>query len=262
MLNCSLKDKRYSDLVQSMLARNDFLCFITQTRKDHQTLSDQFYKVMKLRVTIKTCGNKIEEFRPPMSADEARQLGIDGFAIDYIDGPSPVLATLCSDKRLHASGVALREASAEQFKQLFEDQKISQWATGSTRFQVIRRREYGPGAETTSTKQVRPGQFWTDQPVDNSEKTELQHKWEVKEEEKQELIKAFQEAKDQLGQLEDKENEVVAEIVSLLAFASVYRLTSSRRNSGRTRANCRQPLPTGQRYLRRSVRTREFTHIT
>ncbi|KAK7969351.1 hypothetical protein PG988_008424 [Apiospora saccharicola] len=215
MLNCSLKDKRYSDLVQSMLARNDFLCFVTQTRKDHQKLSDQFYKEMKLRVTIKTCGNKLEEFKSPMSAEEARQLGIDGFAIDYIDGPSPVLATLCSDKRLHASGIALREASAEQFKQLFEGQKLSQWATGSTRFQVIRRREYGPGAETTSTKQVRPGQFWTDQPVDNSEKTELQNKLEAKEEEKQELIKAFQEVKDQLGELEEKENEMVAEITQL-----------------------------------------------
>ncbi|KAK8042146.1 P-loop containing nucleoside triphosphate hydrolase protein [Apiospora rasikravindrae] len=213
MLNCSLKDGRYSDLVQSMLAKNDFLCFITQTRKDHQKLSDQFYKEMKLRVTIKTCVNKIEEFRPPMSADEARQLGIDGFAIDYIDGPSPVLATLCSDKRLHASGVALREASAEQFKQLFEGQKISQWATGSTRFQVIRRREYGPGAETTSTRQVRPGQFWTDQPVDNAEKADLQNKLEAKEEEKQELIKDFGEAKDRLAELENKDKEIAEEIL-------------------------------------------------
>ncbi|KAK6865085.1 P-loop containing nucleoside triphosphate hydrolase protein [Apiospora arundinis] len=215
MLNCSLKDNRYSDLVQSMLGRSDFLCFITQTRKDHQKLSDQFYKEMKLRVTIKTCGNKIEEFKPPMSADEARQLGIDGFAIDYIDGPSPVLATLCSDKRLHVSGVALQEVNAEQFKHLFEGQRISQWATGSTRFQVIRRREYGPGAETTSTRQVRPGQFWTDQPVDNTEKAELQRQLDTKEEERQELKKTFGEAKARLIELEDRENAVKEEISQL-----------------------------------------------
>ncbi|KAK8125654.1 structural maintenance of chromosome (SMC), partial [Apiospora kogelbergensis] len=215
MLNCSLKDKRYSDLVQSMLGRSDFLCFITQTRKDHQKLSDQFYKEMKLRVTIKTCVNKIEEFRPPMSADEARQLGIDGFAIDYLDGPSPVLATLCSDRRLHVSGVALQDVNPQQFKQLFEGQKISSWATGSTRFQVIRRREYGPGAETTSTRQVRPGQFWTDQPVDNAEKVELQKQLEAKVEEKQKLRKTFGEAKAQLSELEERENAVKEEITQL-----------------------------------------------
>ncbi|KAK8089977.1 hypothetical protein PG997_004938 [Apiospora hydei] len=200
MLNCSLKDGRYSDLVQSMLAKNDFLCFITQTRKDHQKLSDQFYKEMRLRVTIKTCVNKIEEFRPPMSADEARQLGIDGFAIDYIDGPSPVLATLCSDKRLHASGVALREASAEQFKQLLKGRKY---------------RNGQRDQPASSTKQVRPGQFWTDQPVDNAEKADLQNKLEAKDEEKQELIKEFEAAKARVAKLEDKDKEVMEEIAQL-----------------------------------------------
>lgn len=213
MLTCSLKDERYSSLVQSMLQANDFLCFTCQTRNDHKTLSEQFYKNMSLSVTIRTCGTEFQSFRSPMTADELHTLGLDGFAIDYMEGPDPVLAMLCSERFLHASGVALDEISSDQYDTLQNGQKINTWATGQTYFRVIRRREYGPDATTTSTRKVNQGRFWTEQPIDTEEKVEIQRKISEKLEQKKVLVDEFQAMKAQSQELVGKGEDASAEIV-------------------------------------------------
>ena len=216
MLLCSLKDSRYSNQVQAMLQRSDFLCFTTQTRNDHKKLSDRFYKDMGLSVTIRTCGSQIHDFRSPVSAAEARQLGLDGFAIDFLEGPEPVLAMLCAEKQLHSSGVALRDITSEQYDQLYSGQhRINQWATGQTHFKIIRRREYGPNAVTTNTRKVQPGKFWTDQPVDNAEKVEVQNQIAEKTEQRKAFENELHVVRSRLDDVKRKEEEVQGELVSL-----------------------------------------------
>lgn len=214
MLTCSLRDERYSDLVQAMLMQNDFFCFTCQTRNDHRKLSDQFYKKMGLSVTIRTCGTDFQTFRSPVSADEVRSYGLDGFAIDFLEGPGPVLAMLCSERFLHSSGVALKEITHQQFDALQNSQKINTWATGRTYFRVIRRREYGPDATTTSTRKVNQGTFWTDQPVDTSEKAELQRQESEKLAEKEELLKQMEEKRARMDHLKaNGETDAMDELV-------------------------------------------------
>ena len=99
MVSCSVKDERYSDLVQALLQKDDFTCFTVQTRNDWEKLSDQLYRQMGLSVTIRTCGNPLSMYRPPMDANAVRELGFDGFAIDFVEGPDPVLAMLCAEPR-------------------------------------------------------------------------------------------------------------------------------------------------------------------
>src|SRR4051794_39842887 len=52
-ITCSVRDPRYSDLVQSTLQSGDLLCFTAQTRNDHVKLSAKFYDELKLAVNIK-----------------------------------------------------------------------------------------------------------------------------------------------------------------------------------------------------------------
>jgi hypothetical protein len=214
MLTCSLRDERYSSLIQSMLQQNDFLCFSAQTRNDHKKLSDHFYREMGLSVTIRTCGSAFQSYKSPMSADDAHQLGLDGFAIDYLDGPEPVLAMLCAERFLHVSGVALDEITSDQFNELQNGQKINSWATGQTYFRVIRRREYGPDATTTSTRKVSPGRFWTDQPVDSAEKVDLQRKYDEKSDQRKDLEAQLRETRSKAQDLGEKEAAVGEELVS------------------------------------------------
>lgn len=179
MLTCSVKDKRYTDLVQSMLQAGDFLCFTAQTKQDHKKLSDQFYSKMGLSVTIRSCFTPYSSFQPPLSKDELSHLGFDGYVNEYLDGPEPVLAMLCSEKRLHASAVALKDISDEQFERIQQVEKLNQFAAGRQFYRITRRREYGAGAVSTRVTQFGQGRFWADQPVDAAEKTELLEKIEA-----------------------------------------------------------------------------------
>jgi hypothetical protein len=179
MLTCSVKDKRYTDLVQSMLQADDFLCFTAQTKEDHKKLSDQFYSKMGLSVTIRSCFTAYSAFKPPLPKEELPNLGFDGYVNDYLEGPEPVLAMLCSEKRLHASAVALRDISDEQFERIQRTERLTQFAAGRQLYRITRRREYGPGAVSTRVTQFAKGRFWTDQPaVDAPEKAELTRKIE------------------------------------------------------------------------------------
>src|SRR5204862_7271340 len=48
IVECSIKDPRYVDAIESLFQRNDFIAFTCQTKNDFKTLSDQLYGSMKL----------------------------------------------------------------------------------------------------------------------------------------------------------------------------------------------------------------------
>ena len=175
MLTCSVKDPRYKDLVQAFLQRDDFLCFTAQTRQDHKTLSDQLYDVQKLSATIRTCFADVNSFRRPMSQAQLNELGLDGFVLDFLEGPDPVLAMLCSEKNIHKQAIALGDISEEQYDKITMNGNIRSFAAGRECYQIKSRAEYGPGAVSTAVTQVRKGSFWSDKPVDDSVKRELQN---------------------------------------------------------------------------------------
>ncbi|OAA62506.1 structural maintenance of chromosome complex subunit [Niveomyces insectorum RCEF 264] len=175
MVTCAVKDRRYSNLVQSLLQNDDFLCFTTQSVQDHKKLSDQFYEVMGLSVTIRTCTTPFDSFRPPLAPDELAAMGFDGLAVDYLEGPEPVLAMLCAERRLHCSPVSLESPRPDQYDLVVANDKISTWASKDQSYRVNRRREYGAHAVSTAVRDIRPGRYWTEAAqADMSEKNELQ----------------------------------------------------------------------------------------
>ncbi|KAK3991141.1 SMC5-like protein [Cladorrhinum sp. PSN332] len=176
MLTCSIKDDRYSDAIQAMLQKDDFICFTTQTVNDQKKLMDRFIGDLGLSVPIRGSMKALSSFGPPLPREQLSGLGLDGYALDYLDGPEPVLAMLCFQKKLHASGVALRDISDEQFHRIREGDKINQFATGNKFSRITRRKEYGPDAISTRTVQFGNGRWWKDQPVDATEKDELLRK--------------------------------------------------------------------------------------
>lgn len=175
-LNCSMKDKRYSNHVQSSLQKDDLFCFTAQTRNDHRKLTDGLFNKLNAAVPIRTILADLSSFRPPLPREHLSDLGIDGFALDFVEGPSPVLAMLCSEKKLHLTGVALNDINDEQYQRLSDGEKINSFATGKIYHRITRRREYGPGATSTITKNIQQGRWWTDEPVDVAAKAELEQR--------------------------------------------------------------------------------------
>ncbi|KAH8677057.1 P-loop containing nucleoside triphosphate hydrolase protein [Ilyonectria robusta] len=215
MISCSIKDERYSDQVQALLQVDDFTCFTAQTKSDYKKLTDQLYRVMSLSVVVRTCAHPLSAFRPPVEANEARELGLDGFAIDFLEGPDPILAMLCAEKRLHQSGVSLTDHNDIQYDRLVKGGKVNQWAAGRQSYSVRRRKEYGPQAMTTITKNIQTGRFWTSQPIDNQEKDDMNKKVTQLRAERDTLKEELREAQAKSKTIEDQKADT-AEIIERL----------------------------------------------
>lgn len=207
-LNCSMKDKRYSNHVQSGLQKDDLFCFTAQTRNDHGKLSDRFFNKLNAAVPIRTILADLSSFRPPLPRENLSDLGIDGFALDFVEGPSPVLAMLCSEKKLHLTGVALSDINDDQYQRLSDGEKINSFATGKIYHRITRRREYGPGATSTITKNIQPGRWWTDEPVDSAAKAELEQRLKALQHEIAEIRQEFETTKAEQETVEDQITEI------------------------------------------------------
>lgn len=218
MLTCSVKDKRYSDQVQTVLQRDDFLCFTAQTKNDHKKLTDKFYKEMRLAVAVRTITSDLSSFRPPLPREALGQFNLDGYALDYLDGPKPILAMLCSEKKIHFTGVALRDINDQQYQKLIDSETINSFVTGKTHYRITRRKEYGAGATSTITRTIQPGNFWRDEPLDGSIKARLEEQLQQCENAAQEFRKHMAAHKTQraelIGQIQEAEEEKVTLMLS------------------------------------------------
>ncbi|CAK7562974.1 MAG: Structural maintenance of chromosomes protein 5 [Sporothrix epigloea] len=217
LVTCSIKDQRYSDLVQSLLQSDDFLCFTTQSVEDHKKLSAKFYQEMGLSVTIRTCMTPFNSFKSPVSPEQLASMGFEGTAIDYLEGPEPVLAMLCTERRLHASPVSLQQPQPGQYDKVVASDSISVWVSKDQMYRVSRRREYGAHAVSTSVRDVRPGRFWKEAQVDMSEKAELERKLETFTAKFSELKEEMQKLKEEAAAPARMMTEVDAEIERLRA---------------------------------------------
>lgn len=213
MISCRVKDERYSDQIQSLLQSDDFTCFTAQTTNDYKKLTDKLYRELSLSVVIRSCTQPLESFKPPVSDGEAASLGLDGFAVNFLEGPQPVLAMLCAEKRLHNSGVSLHDHGDAEYERLIKNGQVNQWAAGKQSYVIRRRREYGPQAMTTVTKAIQKGRFWSSQPADAHERAELARRLKVFKGERDVLKEELRERQNKNEEIEQKKADLVDKIV-------------------------------------------------
>ncbi|KAI9838989.1 MAG: hypothetical protein M1819_004197 [Sarea resinae] len=174
IVECSVKEKEYCDSIESVFQKNDLLAFTCQTKADFKKLQDQLYGTMRLAdITIRTYTGSLDQFRPPVTEIEMHRLGFDGWVLNYVEGPEPVLSMLCGECRIHQTGISKRDTTDEQYA-VIETSPVSSWVTSRFSYQITRRREYGAGATSTRVRDIKRAQVWTSQPVDTGAKRELQ----------------------------------------------------------------------------------------
>jgi hypothetical protein len=226
IITCSITDPKFADAVESLFQRTDLTCFTTQNRRDFRTLQDWLIGSLKLHdISMRTCTQSLATFTGSMSNDELTRWGFDGWASEFLVGPDPVLAMLCSEKNLHATPIALKEISDEVFNQL-EHSSISSWVAEKNSFQVTRRREYGPGATSTRVREIRPATTWTSQPVDATLKQRHQENIVLYNEQLQGLIDKLDSEKEAISKLREEHarcsREIVICIVPLVFFFCLF----------------------------------------
>lgn len=119
--------------------------------------------------------------------------GFDGYALDYLEGPEPVLNMLCHESALHRTvcvikytpvlsphsncpiiqPISSRDFTPQQNKSM-EDTNIASWIAGRTSYRIIRRREYN--ASSTRLANLKNAHVFKVQQVDHTLKAEMQRK--------------------------------------------------------------------------------------
>ncbi|KAF2839956.1 putative ABC/SMC5 protein [Patellaria atrata CBS 101060] len=176
IVECSINDARYIDIIEMCFQRNDYLAITCQSREDFQVLQEYIYgkhhqnlKDVSIRVSAKT----LSSYRSPVDQQQLQQLDLTAFAIDFLSGPEPVLSMLCDSSNFHRIAVTLQKHNTEQFERLRES-PVQAWIAGDKFNRVVRRQEYG--ASSTTVRDVRPAKIWTDQAVDVGAEQELNQK--------------------------------------------------------------------------------------
>lgn len=228
---CSVTDPKYADSLESLFGKTDFTSFTTQTRNDFRTLQKILTMDMGFHdITINTCTNPNAQYRTPVSDEEMKALGFDGWAKDFLTGPQPVVALFRSEKNLDQTPIRLGDITDEEYARL-ESGLLSSWIAGKHAYQVIRRKEYGPSATSTRVRQVRPARVWTSQPVEESVKQELASNIEAWKQELSEVQEKIEADKGLLSQyLKERsglKEEWVWLFLSLMLVVALSRLTMS-----------------------------------
>ena len=173
LVECSVNNLKYVDQIEALFQRGTMLSFTVRTDDDFKRLSDAGKKLRLSETYIRTMRSGLDEFPPQASSDEMKRFGFEHWALDLLSGPEPVMAMLCYEIHIHATGIATRDTTSQQYDML-HNSPIAAWATGKSSYKISRRREYGSGASSTQVRAVKRARIWTEQPVDTTAKRELQ----------------------------------------------------------------------------------------
>ena len=144
----------------------------------------------------------MDEWQPPISAEQRNSLGLNGWMIDMINGPEPVLSMLCDTTRLHRTGASLVDINDEQFERL-KDSPIQSWVAGRQSYRINRRREYGPNALSTIVSPVNVPSIWTNAGPNTDEQRAIRERVKETESDLSSIEEQHQQIKDELNQLKE-----------------------------------------------------------
>ena len=223
IISCSIKDPKYVAAIEVLLGKSDILAITAQTRNDLKKLNDHLNGTLNLAdIQLRLATDTLAEHLTPMPTSDLQRYGLEGWAIDYIDGPEPVLSMLCGSRKLQESAVSLKDITEDQHNKLVQSKQCrGGWVAGSHLYRINSRSEYGAQATSTTTRYLGTPKWWTDRPVDSSAKRELQAKLgDIK----QRLAALKQEIfpiRDKIKELKAAREELVTEIVSQIILISI-----------------------------------------
>lgn len=111
-------------VVERMVRLSDLTAFTVENKFDYDKLTaflyDQNYKYGR-SVGVRTLGRSSNGIpAPSVSRDFIHSLGFDGFLVDFLDGPKPVIQMLCENEGLQNIPVCFHEMASNQIKEVVE----------------------------------------------------------------------------------------------------------------------------------------------
>ncbi|KAI9641983.1 Structural maintenance of chromosomes protein 5 [Ciborinia camelliae] len=219
LITCSVKNPRYTDAVESLFRQSNMLTITAQTQADYKRLNDQFHSAemglaeVRIQTSTQTLAETIGQ--PSATLAQLNSMGLDGWAIDFIDAPEPVLAMLCNDIRAHKTAVTLQDITDEQHEKIIRS-GIASFLTKSTSYKITTRREYN--VSSTQTSVINRARFFVDGVVDTSGRRvieenleQLDRKFEAMKKESKEMDDNIQQCQNAINTKRDEMEAIIAE---------------------------------------------------
>lgn len=219
-LTVSVIESSLTDAVESVVRRSSLLTFTCISREDYLIFTQQIVDKLKLNVSVvefsNTANPELSSFRPFCTREELKSYGFEGWIIDFIKGPHPVLNTLCHIAQLHLVAYTrtdLTNAQLEAIEQRLDGEgrpSFRSYICGGTSF-TLSRSQYGSKNIIVQTRRVFPARYLKDKGIDQSKKRELLQTMKTLKDELEKLFEVRTKAKESLSSLKNQYNQINVE---------------------------------------------------
>ncbi|KIJ57229.1 hypothetical protein M422DRAFT_23312 [Sphaerobolus stellatus SS14] len=230
VLDVSVNDRNFANAVEACMNANQLKTFVTHSEDDYNHFNRIFIDTgsalnHRVRVTVwHRPYNPDSLMRPPLTNDELREFGFNGYAIDFVQCSEGLKWFLMKELNLHRTPVAADS-------RLVNDDRVQQavsrfgpdgrsppnvnYISGNTMFSVSRS-PYGQQKTMTVTRAVRPARNLGHRSVDPNVKKNIEDQIAAVEREINEL-------RNQITAMKDQDQEYVNQLAVFKAESDSYR---------------------------------------
>ncbi|KAH8989237.1 P-loop containing nucleoside triphosphate hydrolase protein [Lactarius akahatsu] len=161
-VSLTVPNKNYVNAVEACFNAAQLKTFVAQCNDDYkllnQLVSDTTEALGKqVRITTWFRPGDANITPPPMNQDELREIGFDGYAIDFVDCPPPMRVFLMRECQLHRTAIALQPNRVDPARAM---EAVSRTGGGSyilgNILNSVMRSQYGRRLPQNLTRDVRP----------------------------------------------------------------------------------------------------------
>ncbi|KAK9323611.1 P-loop containing nucleoside triphosphate hydrolase protein [Lipomyces orientalis] len=224
ILTLTMTDQNLTDAIETVVHRTQMLTFTCLSREDYMTFTENVIDKRRLNVPVVeysgTDHPTFDKWKKICSPAQLHDLHFDGFLLDAVTAPDPVLNMLCHAANIDEFAYSRRALSPAQRDQIERfvtaegNPVIRRYISGRDSY-FLNRSFYGNRAIYTQVRDVRSTKLLSDGGVDQERKAQLNHEIQqaaeqrtILQDERQKHHRVFQERLAEIRQLKSEKESL------------------------------------------------------
>lgn len=189
VVSCAVTDKAYAKYVEKVIDNNTLYSIFSKNRAEHDKISE--FVLSEFNTPMRICSRS--EIRQPMSSEEVRKLGFDGYLSDFVTGPPELLESLNQTSKLHLIPVSRQPITDSMLKALTSnsDRVPFMKFMGADQLFTIHRSKYGSRQSFYGTEKIWDAQIFGSSGLTQQAKDSINEKIRVDRAELKKLLDQY-----------------------------------------------------------------------
>ncbi|KAI0058575.1 P-loop containing nucleoside triphosphate hydrolase protein [Artomyces pyxidatus] len=183
IVSVNVPDRRFANAVEACFNGSQLRTFVAQCEEDYQLLNRLFvdtHEAMGRKMSMTSWfrpGNENNVAPPPMSVEEMKELGFDGYAIDYVDCPAGLRSYLMRELNLHRTAIGLNPGRIDPARAMAAVGRSggASYVIGMT-MNTVMRSKYGRQLAQNHTRDIQNARNFVGPTVDPTAKRSIQER--------------------------------------------------------------------------------------